>query len=93
MNVTTSARIRIETESGEVLRTWSIYGLHVRSQSFHLSDLERVSLNRTYRRGYQVALVGPRQDLIVLFTLNLATAREQAEALASACRLKVADHL
>ena len=93
ISMITSTRIRIERQRGEVLRLWSIYGHDVRTQSFHLSDFERVSLNRTFRRGYQIALVGTQQDLTVFLTPDLAAARDHAEAVASACGLKLADHL
>jgi hypothetical protein len=93
ISVITGVQIRIERQTNEVLRLWSIFGYNVRTQSFRLADFERVSLSRAFRRGYQVALIGPQQDLTVFLTPNLAAARDHAQGVASACGLKIADHL
>ena len=85
----TSARIRFERETGEVVRFYFLFGREVRRTRFNLSDFDRVSLSRGFRTGYRVSLVGRDQDLAVFFTANLATARDRADKVAAECGLKV----
>ena len=89
----TSARIRFERETGEVVRFYFVFGREVRRKRFNLSDFDRVSLSRGFRTGYRVSLVGRVQDLAVFFTANLATARDRADKVAAECGLKVSDQV
>ena len=93
MNLMTGATIRIERPSGEVFQLDFLFGLEVRRQRFNLSEFDRVSLNRGFRAGYRVSLLGREQDVIVLITNNLGTARQRADEIAAECGLKVSDHL
>jgi hypothetical protein len=92
-NITTNVRIRIERETGEVFRLYLLAGREVRRQRFNLPDFDRVSLNRGFRSGYQVFLLGREQDLMVCFTANLGIARDRADEVAAKCGLKVSDRL
>jgi hypothetical protein len=87
------ARIRFNRATGEVVRFYSLFGREVRPKRFNLSDFDRVSLSRGFRAGYRVSLVGPDQDLAVLFTANLAAARDRADKVAAECGLKVSDQV
>ena len=89
----TSARIRFERETGEVVRFYFVFGREVGRKRFNLSDFDRVSLSRGFRTGYRVSLVGRDQDLAVFFTANLATARDRADKVAAECGLKVSDQV
>lgn len=93
INVTTSRQIRIERATGEVFRLDFLLGREVRRQRFNLSDFDRVTLSRGFRAGYRVSLVGREQDLAVLLTATLETARDQADKVAAECGLKVTDQL
>ena len=88
-----SVRIRIERMTGEVLRQYAVFGLDVSRQRFRLSDFDRVSLNRNFRAGYRVSLVGREEDLTIFFSAKLGTAREQADKVAAECGLKLSDQL
>lgn len=72
----------------EVLRQYAVFGLDVSRQRFRLSDFDRVSLNRNFRAGYRVSLVGREEDLTIFFSAKLGTAREQADKVAAECGLK-----
>lgn len=93
ISFTTSVRIRIERVTGEVLRHYALFGWEVWRQRFRLSDFDRVSLNRGFRAGYRVSLVGREEDLIVFFTAKLGTARTQADEVAAECGFNVSDQL
>jgi hypothetical protein len=89
----TSARIRFERATGQVVRYYFVFGREVQRKRFHLSDFDRVSLSRAFRAGYRVSLVGRDLDLAVSFTANLAIARDQADKVAAECQLKVSDQV
>jgi hypothetical protein len=93
ISITSNMRIRVERGSGEVSRLFRLFGHEVWRQRFRLSDFDRVSLNRAFRTGYRVSLLGREQDVMVLATNNLGDARERADKLAAECGLKVSDHL
>jgi hypothetical protein len=61
--------------------------------AFRLSNFDRVSLNRGFRAGYRVSLLGREQEAMVFATNNLGNARERADEIAGECGLKVSDHL
>ena len=89
----TSARIRFERATEEVIWFYFVFGCEVRRKRFNLSDFNRVSLSRGFRSGYRVSLVGHDQDLAVFFTAKLAIARDRADEVAAECRLKVSDQV
>jgi hypothetical protein len=89
----TNVRIRVESVTGEIFRLFTLFGHEVRRQRLKLSDFDRVSLNRSYRAGYRVSLVGREREVMVFVTNNLGTARERADEIAAECGLKVSDHL
>jgi hypothetical protein len=91
--VTFNVRIRIERETGEVFRLYALFGREVRRQRFNLPDFDRVSLNRGFRSGYRVFMLGREQDLMICFTAKLGSARDRADQVAAECGLKVSDNL
>jgi hypothetical protein len=93
ISIPTGVRIRIEAMTGEVARLYSVFGVAVRRDRFRLSDFDRVSLHRAFRAGYQISLLGPKQDLTVFSTPDLGAARDQAQKIAAECRLNLKDQL
>jgi hypothetical protein len=93
INITSSMRIRVERANGEIFRLFSLFGHEVWRQRFRLSSFDRVSLNRGFRAGYRVSLLGREQEVMVFATNDLRNARERADQIAAECELKVSDHL
>jgi len=93
VSITYSTRIRVERVSGEIFRLFSLFGHEVWRQRFRISTFDRVSLNRAFRAGYRVSLLGREQEMVVFTTNNLGSARERADEIAAECGLKVSDHL
>jgi hypothetical protein len=89
----TSAKVRFERATGEVVRFYFVFGREVRLKRFNLTDFDRVSLSRGFRSGYRVSLVGRDQDLAVFFTPNLAAARDRVDRIAAECGLKISDQV
>ena len=93
ISITFSMRIRVERANGEIVRLFTLFGHEVWQQRFRLSNFDRVSLNRNFRTGYRVSLLGRNQEVMVFATNNLGNARERADEIAGECGLKVSDHL
>ena len=93
ISITFSMRIRVERANGEIFRLFTLFGHEVWRQRFRLSNFDRVSLNRGFRAGYRVSLLGREQEVMVFATNNLGNARERADEIAGECGLEVSDHL
>ena len=93
ISITFSMRIRVERANGEIFRLFTLFGHEVWQQRFRLSNFDRVSLNRNFRTGYRVSLLGRNQEVMVFATNNLGNARDRADEIAGECGLKVSDHL